>query len=171
MLLPPPPAESVAAAPAITPEPAPSAMAASAPPAATAEVMPAAAAPAASAEPPAEDWSRRVLDLMPAIRACLDATPAKPATITKAWPMSHGMVGVRVRDGKGTRSECIVAAGGGAPGRHQPVDATARPLPGEGRPVFTPAPQVPPAGPCWRNEPVTGLGSGESLGTLSYITC
>jgi hypothetical protein len=103
MLVPLPSVESVAAAPAITPEPAPSAFAASAPPAATVEVMPAAAAPATSAELPAEDWSRHVLDLMPAVRACLDVTPAKPATITKAWPMNHGMVGVRVRDGKGTR--------------------------------------------------------------------
>jgi hypothetical protein len=170
-MLVPPPVDSAASAPAITPEPAPSASAASAPTAATAEVMPAAAASATSAEPPAEDWSRRVLDLMPAIRACLDATPDKPATITKAWPMNRGMVGVRLRDAKGTRSECIVAAGGGAPERHQPVDATSRPLPGEGRPVFTPAPQVPPAGPCWRNEPVTGPGGGESPGTLSYIAC
>ena len=136
-------------------------------PAAVADVAPAAAV----VEPQAEDWSRRILELMPAIRACLDATAAKPATVTKAWPMNRGMVGVRVRDGKGTRSECLVAAQGGTPERHQPVDAAVRPLPGEGRPVFTPAPQVPPAGPCWRNEPVTGPESAEPLGALSYIAC
>jgi hypothetical protein len=118
-----------------------------------------------------DDWSRRIADLMPAIRACLEATAVKPATVTKAWPMNHGMAGVRLRDAAGDHAECITPANGGTPERYAALEGGARPLPGEGRPVFTPAPQPAPTGPCWRNEPVVLPGDAEPAGTLSYSGC
>jgi hypothetical protein len=131
--------------------------------------------PAAPATPAGgkatEDWSRHVVELMPAIRACLDATPTKPVTVTKAWPMNRGMVGVRLRNGRGQRLECVVPGAGGRPASYKTLAPAARLLPGEGQPVLTPGARLKPAGKCWRNEPVTLPGETRPAGTLSYLVC
>jgi uncharacterized membrane protein len=56
---------------------------------------------------PAPDWARLLPDLAPAIEACVGATPGPAPRVTKAWPMNHGMVGVRTRDGAGGWFACI----------------------------------------------------------------
>lgn len=118
---------------------------------------------------PADDWSRFLLDLLPAISACLDETPGPAPRVTKAWPMNHGMVGVRTRDGAGGWFACIAPALGGEVDRLEPVVDHER-LPGEGIVVFTPAAQEPPAGECYEHERALG-GGGELVGWLSYDTC
>jgi uncharacterized membrane protein len=120
-----------------------------------------------SAKPP-DDWTRLLLDLAPAVEACLSATPGPAPRVAKAWPMNRGMVGVRTRNGAGGRFACIAPALGTAPGRFEPVPAGAARLPGEGAVVFSPAPQSPPA--CYRHERVL-RANGALFGLLSYETC
>jgi uncharacterized membrane protein len=91
----------------------------------------------------ADDWSRLLLDLAPAIEACLGATAGPAPRVTKAWPMNRGMVGVRTRNGAGGRFACIAPVVGGPPDRFEPVPAGSRRLPGEDAVVFSPAPQSP----------------------------
>jgi hypothetical protein len=98
------------------------------------------------------------------------ATPGQAPRVTKAWPMNYGMVGVRTRNGAGGWFACIAPAAGGAPDRFEPLAAGARRLPGEGAVLFSPAPQAPPAGACYRHERVL-RADGEALGLLSYDTC
>ena len=117
-----------------------------------------------------DDWSRLLLDLLPAIEACLAATPGVMPRVTKAWPMSRGVVGVRTRDDGGGSFARVAPAAGGALERLERVPPGSPRLPGEGAVVFSPAPQAPPAGTCFRHERV-GRPDGGLLGLLSYDTC
>lgn len=138
---------------------------------AVAAPAPASAGKASSADEALEDWSRRAVELMPAIRACFDATPTKPVSITKAWPMNHGMAGVRLANGRGQRLECIAPVAGGKPASYRTLAKDARPLPGEGQPVLALGMQPRPAGKCRREELLTLPGETRSIGTLSYRAC
>jgi uncharacterized membrane protein len=119
---------------------------------------------------PAADWTRLLLDLVPAIEACLAASPGPAPHVTKAWPMNRGMVGVRTRNGAGGWFACIAPAPGGAVDRFEPVPPGTSLLPGEGAAVFSPAAQAPPAGVCYRHERVL-RADGALLGLLSYDIC
>jgi uncharacterized membrane protein len=118
----------------------------------------------------ADDWSCLLLNLLPAIETCLAANPGPMPRVTKAWPMNRGMVGVRTRDGSGGWFACVAPAVGGAPDRFEPVAPGSPRLPGEGTVLFSPAPQTPPAGVCYRHERVVRQDGG-LLGLLSYDTC
>jgi putative lipoprotein len=118
---------------------------------------------------PAEDWSRFLLDLLPAIAACLDATPGPAPRVTKAWPMNRGMAGARTRNGAGGWFDCIAPSLGGEVDRLEPVTDGGR-LPGEGTVVFSPVIQGPPPGECYQHERALGPG-GEPIGWLSTETC
>lgn len=153
--------------PDLGPEPPPEPVAEPPPEVVSAAVTSAAGTVAATAD----DWSQALPDLLPAVALCIEATAAKPAIVTKAWPMNQGLAGVRVRDATGARMECIAAPGSTRPDSYIAVADGMPPLPGEGHPIFTPAPQTPPSGECWRNEPVVLPDSEAPVGTLSYLTC
>jgi len=118
-----------------------------------------------------DDWSRLVLELLPAIRACLAETPGPVARVAKAWPMNRGMVGARTRDDGGRHWNCVAPADGSEVNIFAPVPDGARISPGETRVVFTPVPQSPPTGKCYRHERVTDPETGSLIGWLSYDTC
>jgi hypothetical protein len=84
--------------------------------------------------------------------------------------MNRGMVGVRIRNGAGGWFPCIAPALGGPLDRLEPVSAGSPRLPGEGAAVFSPAPQSPPAGACYRHERVL-RADRELLGLLSHHSC
>ena len=133
------------------------------------------ATPAGMVAPPAaEDWSRDLTDLLPAMRRCLIATPGGPASVTKAWPMDSGRVGVRTLGPDGRRWTCVaaasVAAGAGDVAAFDPVGGQEQSLPGEGAPLFTSAGQQPPAGDCIRHERARD-GEERFVGWLSYRSC
>ena len=115
------------------------------------------------------DWSRLVVELLPAINACVEKTPGSVPRVTKAWPMNQGMVGVRTRTDDDDHWNCVAPADGGA------VEIIARvpeeSVPGETRVVFTPAPHTPPAGNCFRHERVSAPEASSLIGWLSYDTC
>jgi uncharacterized membrane protein len=58
----------------------------------------------------ASAWTDRLPDLLPAIRKCVIDSGVAVRSVTKAWPMNRGMVGVRLVDLKGGRSDCIADA-------------------------------------------------------------
>jgi putative lipoprotein len=119
---------------------------------------------------PTGDWSRLLLDLMPAIDACLRAAVGDLPRVVKAWPLNHGMVGVRLQNIDGGRHQCIAAADGSAVDRVEQLALDAAPAPGENKSIFTPAAGAYPGGTCFRHERVE-TEPGRFLGWLSARTC
>jgi uncharacterized membrane protein len=118
---------------------------------------------------PADDWSRYLLDMLPAIEACLDATPGPRQRITDAWPMNHGMVGMRTRNGEGGWFECIAPMIGGEVDRIEAVPAGTLRTPGEEQVIFTRASDGPLKGGCYENLRV--IDGGELIGWLAHDVC
>jgi putative lipoprotein len=119
---------------------------------------------------PADDWPRLLFDLMPAIGACLHAPVGDLPRVIKAWPMNHGMVGVRVQNIDGGRHQCLAVADGSAVDRVELLGAEAERAPGEGNSIFTPADGAYPGAACFRHERVETT-DGRFLGWLSTRTC
>jgi uncharacterized membrane protein len=117
-----------------------------------------------------DDWTRVLLDLLPAMQACLDKTPGPSAYVTKAWPMNRGMVGARTRNRDGGWFECIATSDGQSVEHIEMLPKAAAPLPGEQAAVFTPAAQTPPPGNCYRTERVQDA-TGKMVGWLSINGC
>jgi uncharacterized membrane protein len=117
-----------------------------------------------------DDWSRFLLEMMPAVNACLARTPGEAPYVTKAWPMNRGLVGVRTRNAVAGWFDCVAPFDGGTIERFDAVTADAGPVPGEGYVLFTPAGYTPLAGNCWRHERAVDL-SGNVLGWLSTNGC
>jgi hypothetical protein len=129
------------------------------------------AIPQLAAPTGAADWMHYVPELLPAIDSCLGIVTVKPAIVTRVYQLEREMAGVRVQDRSGRRWECLVRRQGGTPFRYEPLADRVRPLPGDGNPIFTRAPALPPNDPCWRNSEVHDPTSGAVLGTSSYKTC
>lgn len=131
------------------------------------------AAPASSAEHESDadaavqdTWARYLFDFIPAIDACL-AAAREPASIVRAWPMNHGMVGVHLVDGLEAHWTCVAEATGDSVASLEPAEEPTEP---SVEPVFTRAPGAPPPGGCYRHEEVEAA-DGEVLGWLSFNVC
>jgi putative lipoprotein len=118
----------------------------------------------------ADDWSRFLLELMPAINVCLQEPVGDLPRVVKAWPMNHGMVGVRLQNIDGGRHQCIAAATGAAVDQVELLGFEAARAPGEGNPIFTPADVAYPGGACFRHERVE-TADGRFVGWLSARIC
>lgn len=114
-------------------------------------------------------WSALLPELMPAIDACMSRVQAKPARVTIAYVIDGGQVSVRFLDSDGGRYECGAPTTGGSIAYFEPI-GDRDVLQGEQQPLFTRAPEAPPAGSCWKTEPATGP-DGRVLGSLSRKTC
>jgi len=86
----------------------------------------------------ADDWSRLLLDLMPAIDVCLREPVGDLPRVVKAWPMNRGLAGVRLQNIDGGRHQCVGPARGAAVEGVEQLALGAPALPGEGDPIFTP---------------------------------
>jgi uncharacterized membrane protein len=117
-----------------------------------------------------DDWSRFLLELKPAIDACVQRTPGESPYVTKAWPMNRGLVGVRTRNAVAGWFDCVADYDGRGVERFEAVTADAGPAPGEGSVLYTPVAGRPPGGSCWRHERVQDT-SGNPLGWLSTNDC
>jgi uncharacterized membrane protein/invasion protein IalB len=117
-----------------------------------------------------DDWSRFLLDLLPAVEACLDKTPGPSAYVTKAWPMNRSMVGTRTRNRDGGWFECVASSDGSTVERIEMLPKASTPLPGEQLALFTPLAQAPPAGNCYRTERIQDA-AGKLVGWLSGYGC
>ena len=107
---------------------------------------------------------------MPAIAVCLREPFGDLPRVFKAWPMSRGLVGVRLQNINGGRHECIAAVRGGAVESLDLLALDAPAVPGEGNPIFTPATGAYPGAACFRHEGVA-TGEGVFLGWLSVRLC
>lgn len=126
-----------------------------------------ATAPAAKAAgKPASDWSRYVDDLAVAIRYCVIDAGVQVSEVSIAWPMNHGLAGVRLVDVGGARYDCIAEIASGRIDRVDPVPGRDR-LPHEGEPTFWPAREAWPSLACGRAETVR-LPGGALFGWLHY---
>jgi len=119
---------------------------------------------------PHDDWSRLLVDLKPAIDVCVAKTSGSGVRVARAWPMNHGKVGVRTRNGEGGWWDCIAAADGSGVDTFEEVPPGMRTLPGESHAMFTPAGAYPPAGRCFEHQRVLDE-TGKLLGWLSYNHC
>lgn len=119
---------------------------------------------------PSEDWARLLLELKPAVDACMARTPGTSPYVTKAWPINAAMAGVRTRSGDGGWFGCIARIDGSVVDRFEPLERADPPLPGENLTLFTPAGSTPRSGSCWEHERVLDA-AGKLLGYLSYNTC
>jgi heat shock protein HslJ len=113
------------------------------------------------------DWTRLMSDLLPAIQACLEQPAVPVESILKAWPMNHGLVGVRLRSAGGHRFECLAPASGTSVMRLIGLMPEEEKVPGEGEPVFLPKREHPPAVRVDELEQVVD-GSGAVLGWIYY---
>jgi uncharacterized membrane protein len=125
---------------------------------------------AALSKHPVDDWTRFLADMLPAIRTCLDATPGPAPRVTDAWPMNHGMIGMRSRNGDGGWFQCIAPMVGGGVDRFEPVAEGSTRVPGEGEVLFTAPAEGPLAGGCYQHERVVDE-QGEVIGWLAHDVC
>lgn len=91
---------------------------------------------------PETDWSRFLPDLLPAVQRCLLDAPVAIDRVVAAWPMNHGMAGIRAIDAEGFAHDCIASMDGT---KIDLFDAAGDAIPGEGDPVFHPVRDQPPA--------------------------
>lgn len=113
------------------------------------------------------DWSAALPELLPGIRACLADSGATGAGVTKAWPITAGLTGVRVLRTDGTRYDCIATDDGRGVVLTEPVRASSH-LEGESAPLYTPSPDEPAHAACIETNPVEEDGEA---GWLSYDDC
>ena len=114
-------------------------------------------------------WTRYFDDMMPAITACLAKNPGDLVSVLKAWPMDHGMVGVRTINGNGGRYDCLVTSDGMGTAHTEQVETTTNILPGEDIVRYTPANSAYPGGECFAHERLEQ--NGVFIGWLSEKTC
>jgi putative lipoprotein len=118
----------------------------------------------------ASDWSRFLMEMLPAVAGCLEKTPGAGPYVTKAWLMNRGLIGVRTRNVTAGWFDCVAQIDGHVIERFEPVTAEVGPVPGEAAVVFTPAGGTPLSGTCWQHERVLDR-DGNLLGWLSANNC
>ncbi|MBX2831211.1 MAG: YbaY family lipoprotein [Rhodospirillales bacterium] len=114
-------------------------------------------------------WTEYFDEMLPAITACLTKNSGDLVSVLKAWPMNHGMVGVRTVNGNGGRHDCLVPADGMGTIHTELVEATTNILPGEDDVRFTPANGAYPTGKCFGHERI--VKDGVFIGWLSKNSC
>jgi uncharacterized membrane protein len=119
---------------------------------------------------PPGDWSRSLLELLPALRACLDRTPGGSPRALNAWSMMNGRVGARTTSGGSESFECVANLQGTGVESFITLTSPAPPPSGGWSPIFTPPERRPPTGACYQHERVVAA-DGSLLGWLSYDTC
>lgn len=114
-------------------------------------------------------WTRYFADMWPAINACLASSAGDLTAVLKAWPMNHGMVGVRTINSSGARHDCLVPQNGLGTAHTELVETTTNILPGEDVVRFTPASGAYPGGDCFVHQRLEK--EGVFVGWLSKNIC
>ncbi|MGF1561696.1 MAG: hypothetical protein ACFB3T_05900 [Geminicoccaceae bacterium] len=122
------------------------------------------------ADKSADDWSRQLPALMPAVESCLAVLILRPIDVVHASEDEVGNSLIRLRRRNGHRFDCRVSAKKSKVELITPVPADTF-LDGENWPVFTRDPDQPPDGKCWRREVIDLDAGGAVLGFLSYPIC
>lgn len=120
-------------------------------------------------KPDNPEWTRFINELMPAINSCLAVSSGDLTSVLKAWPMNHGMVGVRTINGNGGRYDCLAPTDGLGEVHTELVEANTNRLPEEGNVRFTPASGAYPGGECFSHQRLEH--NGIFIGWLSRNNC
>jgi hypothetical protein len=116
------------------------------------------AAPVATAPetlPPLEnDWTTMLPGLLESVDACAAVPSLQPVVITRVYRIEPNLVGVRMEDPSGRRTECIIQSSSIYPLRYEPLVAGLRPMPGDGNPRFIRVPGEPLNDQCHRSDEV-----------------
>lgn len=123
--------------------------------------------PGGTLEP--ENWQRLLYYFLPAINACLVATPSPPASVVVVWYPRPARVGVRTLNRERRRYDCVAREDGRGVVLFEPVPRTEYRR-AEGVAIYTPAPHQPPLGACMEHRQVTDP-EGLVLGWLSLDNC
>ena len=115
-----------------------------------------------------EDWARQLPSLLPAIQKCVNDAAVPVAVVIKAWPMNHGMVGVRLHTNQSRQYVCVASHDGMRLDSVHPV-STHEALQ-EGNPVFHPSREQPPSIDCGRLEKII-VEHKLLAGWLQYDPC
>ncbi|WP_114088305.1 YbaY family lipoprotein [Thalassospira profundimaris] len=115
------------------------------------------------------EWTRYFDDLMPAIKACLARPVGDLPSVLKAWPMNHGMVGVRTVNINGGRYDCLAPSTGLGDIHVEAVEGPTNVLPGERDVLFTPAAGAYPPDACYQHKKL--MKNGVFIGWLSRNAC
>ncbi|MEZ5994893.1 MAG: hypothetical protein R3C25_04005 [Hyphomonadaceae bacterium] len=112
-------------------------------------------------------WASVLLELIPAIDACLERATSRPVRVTFATTLGEGETSVRMREASGSRHECIVTNGQVSVFETlSDIDRRA----GEGDPEFQRGGNAPAGNSCRSVQAATGR-DGEQLGWLIRSTC
>ena len=114
---------------------------------------------------PAGEWTRTLVDLLPAINACMAREGAKLKAVASVSAATQGPVRVRMVEAGGASVDCTVDAGG----RSTPAMAAASGDAPAG-PLFYPPREPPPLVACGRLERVQ-TPRGALAGYLHYDPC
>jgi hypothetical protein len=115
---------------------------------------------------PADDWSRTLAEVLPAVRACI-AAARTAERVTHAGPSPDGSIVVRLVAPDGARTDCRSDAGATQPPEAGPPAADAAPPAGEAVPVLLVARDPVPVLRCGRAERVLDA-RGILVGYLYY---
>lgn len=115
---------------------------------------------------PAGDWSRMLVDAMPALRACI-AAAGSPERVTYVGAAADGSILVRLLAADGARTDCRSDPGATQPAQATPPAIDDPMLPGEGTPVLLVAREPAPVLRCGRAERVLDA-RGTLVGYLFY---
>ena len=131
------------------------------PPAAPRAAASRAIAPAEQAEVPLEplpplenDWTVMLPELLASVDACAAVPSLQPVVITRVYRIEPNLVGVRMEDPVGRRTECIIQSSSIYPLRYEPLVAGLRPMPGDGNPRFIRVPGEPLNDQCHRSSEI-----------------
>ena len=120
-------------------------------------------------KPDNPEWTRFITELMPAINSCLAVSSGDLTSVLKAWPMNHGMIGVRTINSNGGRYDCLAPSDGLGEVHTELVEANTNRLPEEGAVRFTPASGAYPGGECFSHQRLEH--NGIFIGWLSRNNC
>jgi hypothetical protein len=118
---------------------------------------------------PAEDWTARLKSLLPAVLACIEATPGA-ARVVRVDSAGAGRAAARLVNDSRETWDCKATVSGPTV---QEIELRGRNLPrqpGEARSILTPASGSPPSGACYRHESLRDAAAG-LIGWLSYDLC
>jgi hypothetical protein len=114
----------------------------------------------------ADDWSRQLTDLLPAINACVTREGARLKAVANASPQGSSSVKVRLMSTTGAVLDCSADASG----RGTPSLAAVADAPAPGSPLYYPPRDPPPLVSCGKLERVL-TPRGALAGYLHYDPC
>jgi len=118
---------------------------------------------------PNEDWTARLSSLLPAVLACIEATPGA-ARVVRVDSAGAGRAAARLVNDSRETWDCTATVSGPTVDEIELRGRNLPRQPGEARSILTPASGSLPSGACYRHESLRDA-AGRLIGWLSYDLC